>query len=479
MGSRVRGGAVALVTAMVVALGVGPVQAHPSVATGGQVVDGAAKPKAPKPKVKKVKPASGPTAGGTKVKVKGKGFTKVKKVTIGGTRARIVTVKNPRKIIVIAPAHAAGVVPVRVKTKAGKSKATKKARFTYVGKAPVVTTLAPSSGPAAGGTLVQITGTGFTGATAVSFGGTAATFTVQSDTSVSATAPAHAAGAVDVRVVTPAGMSGPKTYTYESQPGSPPVVLLVSPAAGSMDGGTVVTITGTAFTGATGVTFGGTAGTSIVVSSDTSITATTPAHAAGPVAVSVTTPVGTSSVPGLFTYLPAPPLPPVVVLVAPLTGPITGGTAVTITGTGFSGATAVAFDGVAATDVVVSSDTSITATTPAHAAGLVAVSVTTPAGTSTVPGLFTYSALPPLPLVVLVTPPTGSVAGGTAVTITGTGFTGATAVSFGGVAATSVVVASDLSITATTPAHALGLVSVSVTTPGGTSTVPGLFLYAL
>jgi hypothetical protein len=96
-----------------------------------------------------------------------------------------------------------------------------------------------------------------------------------------------------------------------------------------------------------------------------------------------------------------------------------------------------------------------------------------------VPGLFTYLPIPDVPVVILVTPPIGSPAGGTSVTITGTGFTGATAVSFGGTAATSFTVDSSTSISATTPAHPIGPVSVSVTTPGGTSTVPGLFVYAL
>jgi hypothetical protein len=168
-----------------------------------------------------------------------------------------------------------------------------------------------------------------------------------------------------------------------------------------------------------------------------------------------------------------------VVLVAPLTGTAAGGTAVTITGTGFTGATAVSFGGTAATTFTVDSDTQISATTPAHAAGVVDVSVTTPNGTSTVPGLFTYLPIPDVPVVILVTPPIGSPAGGTSVTITGTGFTGATAVSFGGTAATSFTVDSSTSISATTPAHPIGPVSVSVTTPGGTSTVPGLFVYAL
>jgi hypothetical protein len=73
---------------------------------------------------------------------------------------------------------------------------------------PAVSSVSPSSGSAAGGTPVTITGTNFTGASAVSFGATpASTFTVNSSTSITATAPAEAAGTVDVTVTTPAGTS--------------------------------------------------------------------------------------------------------------------------------------------------------------------------------------------------------------------------------------------------------------------------------
>jgi hypothetical protein len=445
------------------------------------VASEAAKPRAPRPKVTKVRPRSGPTAGGTRVVIKGKNFTKVKKVTFGRTKARVVKAKK-RKLVVLSPARRAGVVPVRVKTKAGRSKVSRKARFTYVGapasRAPVVTALTPNAGPTAGGTAVRITGTNLTGATAVSFGGTpAASFVVQSATSIQAVSPARAAGPAPVTVTTAGGTSAPVAFTYQAPTTAPPVVVLVSPLVGPAAGGTAVTITGSGFTGATAVTIGGTAATSFTVDSDTTISATTPAGGPGPAAVSVTTPAGTSAVPGLFTYLPLPPLPPVVLLVAPLTGPVTGGTAVTITGTGFTGATAVEFDGVPATSFTVDSDTTISATTPAHAAGPVGVSVTTPAGSSVVPGLFTYLPLPPLPLVLLVTPALGPSAGGTTVTITGSGFTGATAVSFGGTPATSFTVDSDISISAVTPPHATGLVNVAVTTPGGTFSGLGLFLY--
>jgi hypothetical protein len=73
------------------------------------------------------------------------------------------------------------------------------------------------------------------------------------------------------------------------------------------------------------------------------------------------------------------------------------------------------------------------------------------------------------PVVSSVTPNLGPPAGGTSVTIAGTGFTGATSVRFAGQPATNVVVVSDTSITAKTPpASKDGFVSVSVTTPGGT-----------
>ena len=133
-----------------------------------------------------------------------------------------------------------------------------------------------------------------------------------------------------------------------------------------------------------------------------------------------------------------------------------GGTTVTITGTNFTGATAVTFGGTAATSVVVVNATTITAITPAHAAGAVNVVVTTPGGTGTGIGLYTY--VTPAPTVTSISPSSGTTLGGTSVTITGTNFTGATAVTIGGTAATGVVVVNATTITAITPAHAAGAV---------------------
>ena len=82
----------------------------------------------------------------------------------------------------------------------------------------------------------------------------------------------------------------------------------------------------------------------------------------------------------------------------------------------------------------------------------------------------TGSAVAAAPVVSSVSPSTGTTAGGTVVTITGTGFTGATAVDFGTAVATGVVVNSDTSITATSPATSTaGMADITVTTPLGTS----------
>ena len=247
-----------------------------------------------------------------------------------------------------------------------------------------------------------------------------------------------------------------------------PTVTSVSPNSGPTAGGTSVTITGTNFTGATGVTVGGAAATSVSVVNATSITATVPSHAAGSASVIVTTPAGSNAANTLYTYI----APPTVTSVSPNSGPTAGGTSVTITGTTFTGATSVTFGGAAATSFSVVNATSITATVPAGAAGAVSVVVTTPAGSNAANALYTYISGP---TVTSVNPSSGSTAGGTVVTITGTTFTGATSITFGGVAATSFAIVNATTITATVPAGAAGSASVIVTTPSGSNAANTLY----
>ena len=159
----------------------------------------------------------------------------------------------------------------------------------------------------------------------------------------------------------------------------------------------------------------------------------------------------------------------------PDSGSTAGGTGVTIAGANFTGATGVTFGGDAATSVSVVSDISITCVTPAHAAGAVDVVVTTSAGSGTLTNGFTY--INPAPTVTSITPTSGLIFGGTTTTITGTGFTNATAVTFGGLNAASYTVDSATTITAVTPAHAVGLVDVAITTAYGTATLSAGFEY--
>ena len=156
---------------------------------------------------------------------------------------------------------------------------------------------------------------------------------------------------------------------------SPPTVTSVAPAQGTTAGGTSVVITGTNFVSGATVSFGGSVASFAIVGSATSIGASTPAHAAGLVNVVVTNPdLQAGTLANGFRYVP----PPTVTSVSPAFGPAAGGTVVTITGTNFVATPAVTFGGSNATGEVWVSATTLRATAPAHAAGLVNVVVTNP-----------------------------------------------------------------------------------------------------
>jgi large repetitive protein len=419
------------------------------------------------PTITSLSPSSGTRSGGTTVTITGTGFTSASTVSFGGTAGTSITFINTTRLTVRSPARSAGgTVDVTVTTVGGTSAIVPEDQFTYTGIAPTVTGLAPASGPA--GTLVTITGTGFTSASTVSFGGTAATsVTFVNTTRLTALSPSGSAGGtVDVRVTTVGGTSAIVTadrYTYSD---GPPTITGISPANGPLAGGTTVTITGTGFTSATTVSFGGTSGTSVTFISATQISARSPAHAAGVVDVTVTTVGGTSgtSAADQFTYLGAP----TVTGLSPANGPAT--TPVTITGIGFTSASTVSFGGTAATSVTFVSGTQITAVAPTRpSGGTVDVRVTTVGGTSAIVAVDRFTYTDTAPTVTSITPVSGSAAGGTTVTINGAGFTSASTVSFSGTAGTSVTFVSATRLTARSPAHAVGVVDVTVTTVGGTS----------
>jgi len=237
-----------------------------------------------------------------------------------------------------------------------------------------------------------------------------------------------------------------------------PTITSFTPASGPV--GTVITLTGTDFTGATAVTINGTTAPTFAVSSNTTLTVTVPAGVASG-AIAVTTPAGTGSSATNFIVTTPATTPPTIASFTPTSGPV--GTTVTITGTNFTGVTAISFNGTAATFTVTNA-TTITATVPVGATtGTIAV--TNPDGTATSTAIFTVT--PAVPTLASFTPASGPV--GTVVTLTGTNFTGATAVSFNGTVATTFNVVSATSLTATVPTGAT-TGTIAVTTPGGTAT---------
>lgn len=170
------------------------------------------------------------------------------------------------------------------------------------------------------------------------------------------------------------------------------------------------------------------------------------------------------------SFVAAGPGAPTITNISPNSGPTAGSTVVTITGTAFVSVSAVRFGATDALSFIVNSPTSITATSPAHTAGMIDIRVVAAAGTSgTAPeDQFTYLASP---IVTSVNPPDGNALGGTAVDIHGSQFTGTTAVMFGATGAASFIVSSDTYISAVSPAHAAATIDIRVTTPIGTSAI--------
>lgn len=238
----------------------------------------------------------------------------------------------------------------------------------------------------------------------------------------------------------------------------------LSPRVGGIGGGTVVRLFGTGFAAnGTTVSFGSVQASSVTVLGSTQLLATAPPHAAGTVGVAVTSVGGTATLANAFTYL----APPTLTSIDPRKGKTAGGEAVTLVGTNFmANETTVSIGGAPATSVTVGASTSISATTPARSSGPTDVTVTTPAGSVTLAGGFTYFAPP---TITSFSPTSGRV--GDTVTIAGTNFDAEASgnqVTLGGVAA-SVTSASTTTLVISIPQNASSS-PISVTTAGGTVT---------
>jgi hypothetical protein len=251
-----------------------------------------------------------------------------------------------------------------------------------------------------GGTLVTITGSGFSSTESVRFGGrNAFDLKIIDDNHLTVRTPASPPGPVQVTVTNAHG-AGRSTdpsvmYTVEYPV---PEMAGITPDSGSMLGGTVVTITGSGFSGATDVRFGRISATDLNPVSDSMLIVTSPPNTAGTVAVSVINPARTGSSTGsatVFRYdIPVPRL----VGISPSSGSFEGGTVVTLIGSGFTGTTNVSFGGKPGSGLAVIDDNWITVIAPASGLGSFPVSIKNAYGEGGSSGpatLFRYT-LPPM-----------------------------------------------------------------------------------
>ncbi len=454
------------------------------------------------PSVTGLNPLEGAVAGGTSVTVNGVGFNGATAVHFGAALGTNLHVVSNTQLTVTAPAGADSTdyVDVTVTGQGGTSSVGTADQYIY---GPVVTGMTPTSGPVTGGTTVTLTGTGFLadgGVSSVLIAHGFELVTPQSvtDTSLTFVMPPVAAGPTSISLLTNGDppnqaqssvSTGPTRFTV-----TPPQVSGVSTAGtifaeGGIAGGTTVTISGSGLTGATDVRFGS-AHAQFQVNSDSTITATSPpgSDSTGYVDVTVVTPNGTTAVTpnDQFAYGPT------VTGLSPTSGPVTGGNTVTVTGTGFTSDGGIlniflASSGDQNVPFTVNSDTQLTLTMPPSWRGRLSTAglgfgltgVNGQAGTGfafVTTQTYTYTAV--VPAVTSVSTPgtsyaVGGIAGGTTVTVNGSGFTQGATVLFGTAAGTNVNVISSTQLTVTSPAgsDSTGYVDITVRTPSGTSAV--------
>ncbi|NOJ79502.1 IPT/TIG domain-containing protein [Myxococcus xanthus] len=417
-----------------------------------------------------ITPALGPAAGGTAVTIQGQRFANGAVVTIAGINAVPTTWGNANTLTATAPALPAGEHDVVVQNP-GEAAVTLPRRFKSIG-APVAAGVQPPRGVTAGGTAVTLTGNHFAAEVNVRIGGVAATNVVRvSANTLTATAPAHAAGTVDVEVQNAGGawVTLANAFTYSD-------VSAVEPNRGAVAGGTAIVIRGSGFDPAATVTLGGVPATGVVWRSADELAATTPAHVEGTVDLAVHNAVGALTLANGFSYSP-------VTAIEPAAGPLAGGTVVVLRGGPFADGTTVEFGGLAAAALVRRSAQELAATTPVGAGiGPVDIAVRHNAVVNRVAGGFVYQGLA---VIHAVEPSEGPLDGGTTITLTGDHFQAGAAVTVDGQPATHVQVVSPTTITARTPfgppprMGGLRVASnVGVTNPGAVAVIgAGLYTY--
>ncbi|MBI3072048.1 MAG: IPT/TIG domain-containing protein [Deltaproteobacteria bacterium] len=429
----------------------------------------------PPPHVSSIVPSTGPSSGGTPVTIYGTDFADAGGATLGGVPLTQFLVVNPTTITGVTASLSEGQQNVVV-TNALFGSSPETVLFAVTPNF-TVTSISPKAGSQDGGISITITGSSFSDAGFIAGWGST---TLVSSTTMSITIPAgQGTKVVSVTMGETKTCADASDCTFNYMPG--PTLSGITPVLGPTAGGTSVEFTGANLASVTGVTFGSNPAGSFVYEPGTGkVFATTPAGPAGNAAVVLTTPYGMANAPTAFRYVAPPTITSV--MNTGVTPNVNEGSAsspapVTITGTNFVDAS-VSFDGGGLlSSIVVVNETTITATTPSGPGpGYVTATVSSAGGVGSLGNAFYYTVGPS---VTGISPDAGPYAGGTAVSIIGSGFSPATTVRLHGVAdggtLLSKVFVNPTLITGTTPA-ASGAGSAPITaynTTGSGTLAPG------
>jgi hypothetical protein len=422
------------------------------------------------PAIAQIVPAIGPMSGRTSVTVNGANLRSDCTLLFGGTPATDIAFVSATAMTATTPPHPAGTVDVLLNC--GADHSTFSNGFTYLSTSPTVSSVSPSFGSTAGGTLVRITGADLRSGCWPFFDGIAArSANFVSPAEMISEAPPHAAGRVPVAIRCSGSADGTlfSAFTYSTAAEPAPLINSITPPAGAP--GQPVTLGGARFRRDDTVKFDDAAAAIVSTSPDVDVV-TIPLMAAGEVSITLTDAAGRSTTTGpIFNVLE--PEPPRIARLTP-TSARPGGDVV-VDGSGFRPGYSFAF-GTARAALVSLSYTRVLLRVPAIAPGTVPLNVLNSAGhIASIGPSFTIASTGPSIRTIL--PGCATTDGGGTLIITGDGFAAGAVVTFDGTMSSgSVVDANTLRVTI--PAGAVGTPRIVVTNPDGTSaSLSGVFAY--
>ncbi|HBT20192.1 MAG TPA: hypothetical protein DEA47_02305 [Peptococcaceae bacterium] len=459
------------------------------------------------PEVISVQPSVVSASGGTIVTIKGKQFYSGASVYFKRGEALLqapdVKVADENTIIARVPAGDTGTYDVIVRNVdydvgTGFGEGVLEDGITFYeppSLLPEVEGVYPNSASEGGGIPAVVTGQNFQPGAVVYFGlEEARVLEYLGSESIKVLVPSNSEGEYYITVTNPdggTGVSESALFTYKKAV-TYPEIISISPSAGSVEGSTFVVIRGKNFRTGAVVYFGSREASSVVVSlEDTSagiykITCFTPPGSVGFVDVIVMNPPSSYGVAVFedgFEYR-RPASSPKINSVMPPSGPTTGGTKVTIKGSDFRTGVKIYFDGILAQSVTLVDSETITAVSPAHGAGKVAVTVVNYDGGSDTYGDsadelgFTYALPASSPEVHSVDPKYGPSWKETWVTIYGLDFRPGAKVYFGFLESSQVEYIDYQTLRALAPAQPKSTVDVTVVNEDyGTGTLKNAFTY--